>query len=61
VQNVYNYKSTSSTFLIPKLDDNGLPVIENPEDPQEQQRYVMKEVKTAAGTVLPTIGIIIEF
>jgi hypothetical protein len=61
VQNVYNYKSTSSTFLIPKLDDNGLPVIENPEDPQEQQRYVMKEVKTASGTVLPTIGIIIEF
>jgi len=61
VQNVYNYKSTSSTFLIPELDNNGLPVIENPEDPQGLQRYIMKEVETAAGTVLPTIGIIIEF
>lgn len=61
VQNVYNYQSTSSTFLLQDLDANGDPVIENPGDPAELQRYRMKELETAAGTVLPTIGIIIEF
>jgi hypothetical protein len=61
VQNVYNYKSTSNTFLVQELDAGGNPIIENPEDPVGQQRYRMKEITSAAGTVLPTIGIIIEF
>ena len=61
VQNVYNYKSTSSTFLVQELDNEGNPVIENPLDPPELQRYSMREVESAAGTVLPTIGIIVEF
>jgi hypothetical protein len=61
VQNVYNYKSTSSTFLVQEKDAEGNPIIENPSDPPELQRYRMKELESAAGTVLPTIGIIIEF
>jgi len=61
VQNVYNYTSTSSTFLTQELDPNGNPIIINPEDPIELQRYQMKELESTAGTVLPTIGIIIEF
>lgn len=61
VQNVYNFQSTSSTFLVQERDAEGKPIIENPADPVEQQRYRMKELKATAGTVLPSIGIIIEF
>ena len=61
VQNVYNYKTTSNTFLVRQLDGDGNPIIENPSDPADMQRYRMKELQSAAGTVLPTIGIIIEF
>ena len=61
IQNVYNYKTTNTTFLIQDLDDNGNPVIINPSDPPELQQYRMKELESAAGTVLPTIGVIIEF
>jgi len=61
IQNIYNYKTTSSTFLIQDLDDNGNPVIINPSDPPELQQYRMKELESMAGTVLPTIGVIIEF
>jgi len=61
IQNVYNYKTTSSTFLVQELDANGDPIIVNPGDPAELQRYRMKELESVSGTVLPTIGIIIEF
>lgn len=61
VQNVYNFKSTSITLLVQELDSQGNPEIENPSDSPELQRYRMKELESAAGTVLPTIGIIIEF
>ena len=61
VQNVYNFKTTSSAFLIQDLDAEGNPVIINPEASPELQRYKMKELQSAAGTVLPTIGVIIEF
>ena len=61
VQNVLNTKTTSSTFLVQELDAEGNPIIENPTDPIELQRYRMKELESVAGTVLPTIGIIIEF
>jgi outer membrane receptor protein involved in Fe transport len=61
IQNVYNYKTTSNTFLVQELDANGDPIIVNPGDPAELQRYSMKELQTTGGTVLPTIGVIIEF
>ena len=61
VQNVYNFKTTSTTFLVQELDGEGNPIIENPSDPVELQRYRMKEITSASGTVLPTIGVIIEF
>jgi len=61
IQNVYNSTTTSSTYLLQELDANGDPIIENPGDPAELQRYRMKELESVSGTVLPTIGIIIEF
>lgn len=45
------------------LDENGLPIgggiIENPDAPADQQRYKLKTVEDAAGTLLPTLGIVI--
>ncbi|MGL5938111.1 MAG: TonB-dependent receptor [Phocaeicola sp.] len=35
--------------------------IENPEAPISEQRYVMKKIKQEYGTILPTIGITVEF
>lgn len=61
IQNVYNYQSTSNTFLIQEMGPEDKPIIENPDAPLEQQRYRMKELESTAGTVLPTLGIIIEF
>jgi hypothetical protein len=61
IQNVYNYRTTSNTFLVQELDADGNPIIENPSDPLELQRYQMKELESTAGTLLPTVGIIIEF
>jgi hypothetical protein len=61
IQNILNNKTPSSTYLIQELDDYGNPIIENPEDPADLQRYRMKELFTSAGTILPTVGGIIEF
>ncbi len=61
VQNIYNYKSTGNTFLLQERGPDGIPVIENPVAPLDQQRYKMKKLESDAGTVLPTVGIIIEF
>ncbi len=61
IQNVYNFKSTSNSYLVQETDDLGNPIIENPTDPEALQRYQMKELNAQAGTILPSIGIIIEF
>ena len=61
IQNVSNYQTVSNTYLTQELDANGDPTIINPEDPIELQQYLMKELPSTSGTVLPTIGVIIEF
>ncbi len=58
IQNLYGFKSKQPNNLIVKLDENGQRVI-NPEDPT---RYVLEEIPgISAGTILPSVGIIIEF
>lgn len=46
------------------LDDNNLPIgdgiITNPNAPFNEQRYLLKEIDTGTGLVLPTLGIVIE-
>ena len=61
IQNVLNYKADSPDNLYRVEDENGNPVILNPADPYEQQLYDLKLVQPETGTVLPTIGIIVEF
>ena len=61
IQNVLNAKADSPISLYRVEDVNGNPVIINPEDPYEEQLYELKLVQPETGTVLPTIGIIVEF
>ncbi|MGQ1891460.1 TonB-dependent receptor [Thermophagus sp. OGC60D27] len=61
IQNAYNKKNVEAPKLIQVTDENGNPVIQNPEAPEAEQRYELKELATSSGTVLPTIGIILEF
>jgi hypothetical protein len=56
IQNIYNFKSDQKSELI--LDGNE---VINPGDPIDQQRYKLKEIDSAAGTILPTLGIIFQF
>jgi hypothetical protein len=56
VQNVLNYKAEQPDILVLQTDQTGTPLI----DPQDPQRYLLKNIKADLGTVLPTIGIIIE-
>ena len=61
VQNVFNYKADSPASLYQNEDPDGNPVIQNPGVPYPDQLYSLKEVRVEAGTVLPTLGIIVEF
>lgn len=61
VQNILNYKADSPAQLYRVEDDQGNPVVANPDDPYDEQRYELKLVKTQSGTILPTVGIIVEF
>jgi len=61
IQNLYNFKSASPPVFIRELDAAGSPIIQNPQAPPDQQRYKLKELQTTGGTVLPTIGIMVEF
>ena len=60
IQNLYNFKAEQPDNLIRVLDDQGNPVILNPDAPADQQRYQLKVIKNDVGTVLPTLGIIVE-
>ena len=61
VQNVLNSGADSPENLYLVEDDLGNPVIQNPGDAYVDQLYSLKQIKTQQGTVLPTIGIIVEF
>lgn len=58
IQNLYNYKAIGQEILTPVVDQNGQYV----EDPAKPGHYKMKSFQnTLGGTIIPTIGIIIEF
>ena len=57
VQNLYNHQSDQPAILLRESDQNGNPVT----DPQDPSRYSLKFIEGSSGTVLPTIGIIVEF
>jgi hypothetical protein len=57
VQNLYNQQADQPPLLITESDSNGNPVT----DPSNPLKYSLKYLNNTTGTVLPTIGIIIEF
>jgi outer membrane receptor for ferrienterochelin and colicin len=57
VQNVYNFTADQPPILIRETDSSGNPVT----DPTNPLKYSLKYIPSEAGTVLPTIGVIIEF
>jgi hypothetical protein len=61
IQNILNMKADQPKNLFRVEDANGNPVITNPEAPYAEQLYELKLVKAEVGTILPTIGIIVEF
>ncbi|TFV95761.1 TonB-dependent receptor [Algoriphagus kandeliae] len=57
IQNAYNFEALQAPLLVPVRNDSGQ-ILVNPNDPS---RYQLKEIENTAGTILPTVGIIIEF
>ncbi len=56
VQNVYNHKADQPSILLRDSDADGVPLT----DPADPSRYLLKFLDSESGTVLPTVGIIIE-
>ncbi|MGY6741820.1 MAG: TonB-dependent receptor [Cecembia sp.] len=57
IENLYNFKADQPPLLLPARNDQG-GLIVNPEDPT---RYLTRLVNNPAGTIIPTVGIIVEF
>jgi hypothetical protein len=58
IQNIYNFKSDEPDRLTIVRDDSNRPVT----DPEDGNRYLLRTLRSdGQGTVLPTLGIIIEF
>jgi hypothetical protein len=65
VENVFaNAVSIPALILDRPLDENGTPiggaVLENPDAPPGEQRFLLKEIETAVGTPIPSLGVMIE-
>ena len=61
IQNIYNFQSESAAVFTRESDAAGMPIIVNPTAPANEQQYQLKKLETTSGTVLPTIGIMVEF
>jgi len=61
IQNVLNYQADSPPDIYQQEDADGNAIIKNPEDEYMDQLYLLKQIRTASGTILPSIGIIVEF
>jgi len=57
IQNIYGNKTETKPFLDVVRDDNGNPI----EDPNKPDSYLTKEIENTTGTILPSIGLMIEF
>lgn len=57
IQNVYNFQAEQPAFLNVRRDGDGNPLT----DPNNPAKYQIYTVDNFAGTLVPTIGIIVEF
>ena len=56
IQNLYNYQAEQTDIIVREKDANGQFILTD-----NGTRYELRRVENTTGTVLPTIGIIIEF
>jgi hypothetical protein len=56
IQNLYNFQSQSTDIIVRETDASG-----NFLTTDNGTRYVLKSIENPSGTVLPTIGIQVEF
>jgi hypothetical protein len=61
IQNLFNSQAEQPDIILPAVDASSKPIILNPNDPPELQRYQLRTIRNTAGTVLPTIGITVDF
>lgn len=57
IQNLYNFQVETAPVLLLVTDENNTPLV----DPNNPNAYQTELLSNVAGTVLPTLGIIIEF
>lgn len=57
IQNAYNFQAQQPPLLVPTRDAAGGLVV----DPTDPTRYSLRFLESIAGTLLPTVGIIVEF
>ncbi|MBP7497823.1 MAG: TonB-dependent receptor [Bacteroidales bacterium] len=57
IQNLYNFKTGLQPLIIVESDNIGNPII----DPADNSKYKAKYVENTTGTILPSIGVVIEF
>ncbi len=57
MQNIYNFQAQGQPYIDVVRDGNGNPV----EDPNDPSRYKTCEIENTNGTLLPSIGIMVEF
>jgi hypothetical protein len=62
IQNVLNFKLEQQDYLT-NLDEDGKPNIDPATEtlPYDQQKYILRNLPNESGTIVPTIGIIVEF
>jgi hypothetical protein len=58
IQNLYNFQSESQSILV-NYDEQG--VVHQYTDNQGVERYQLREIPSSSGTILPTVGIMVEF
>jgi hypothetical protein len=57
VQNILNFQAEQPDILVLQTDSAGEPLT----DPDNPDKYLLKYLESESGTILPTVGIIIEF
>ncbi|MHA7130430.1 TonB-dependent receptor [Algoriphagus namhaensis] len=57
IQNAYNFQAEQPPILVPVYDPSGEILV----DPNDPTRYQLRFLENTAGTLLPTIGLIVEF
>lgn len=57
VQNLLNNEALEQPFLTTVLDANGNPQT----DPNDANRYILEEIENKNGTILPAVGLIVDF